>query len=75
MDKRLYELALHCVNHTAPANFSNENVEDALRGELQKILLSSEFCTMPNMMAKYSEIISRIMEVARVNHSKIVAKG
>lgn len=37
MDKRLYELALHCANHTAPANFSNEDVEETLRGELQKI--------------------------------------
>ena len=49
--------------------------QNRLAGDLQKILLSSEFCNLPNMRVKYREIISRIMEVARVNHSKIVAEG
>ena len=74
------ELTIHVVEYLQTelrllGFWSSIPAQNHLRGELQKILLSSEFCTMPNMMAKYSEIISRIMEVARVNHSKIVAEG
>lgn len=62
MDKRLYELALHAVNHTTPANFSNENVEDALRGELQKMAGSiNEF--MRNRYDIYDIIIQTADEV------------
>ena len=35
--KDIKELALHAARHTAPANFTNENVDDALRGELQAL--------------------------------------
>lgn len=38
--KELKELALHAVRGTAPANFSNSNVEDALRGELAEMATS-----------------------------------
>lgn len=74
------ELTIHVVEYLQTelrllGFWASIPAQNHLRGELQKILLSSEFCTMPNMMAKYSEIISRIMEVARVNHSKIVAEG
>mgnify|MGYP003291888409 CR=1 FL=1 len=31
----LKELALHAVNGTAPANFTNETVDEALRGEMK----------------------------------------
>lgn len=62
MDKRLYELALHCVNHTAPENFSNEDVEETLRGELQKIAGSvNEF--MRNRYDIYDIIIQTADEI------------
>lgn len=62
MDKRLYELALHCANHTAPANFSNEDVEETLRGELQKIAGSvNEF--MRNRYDIYDIIIQTADEI------------
>jgi hypothetical protein len=37
MDKRIYELALHAANRTAPTDFSYENVETALREEFRKM--------------------------------------
>ena len=62
MDRRLYELALHCVNHTAPENFSNEDVEETLRGELQKIAGSvNEF--MRNRYDIYDIIIQTADEI------------
>lgn len=62
MDKRLYELALHCVNHTAPENFSNEDVEETLRGELRKIAGSiNEF--MRNRYDIYDIIIQTADEI------------
>ncbi len=35
--EQIKELALHAARHTAPANFTTENVDDALRGELSKL--------------------------------------
>ena len=62
MDKRLYELALCAANHTAPENFSNENVEDTLRGELQKMAGSiNEF--MRNRYDIYDIIIKTADEI------------
>ena len=37
MDNRIYELAIHAANRTAPENFSYQNVEEALRDEFKKI--------------------------------------
>ena len=37
LDSRVYELAIHAANKTAPAEYSYQNVEDALRGELRKM--------------------------------------
>ncbi len=42
-----------------------------LKGELQKLLLSPEFSTLPQVIPKRAELISRIMEVAKNNHFKI----
>ena len=62
MDKRLYELALCAATHTAPENFSNENVEDTLRGELQKMAGSiNEF--MRNRYDIYDIIIKTADEI------------
>ncbi|MEZ7494418.1 HsdR family type I site-specific deoxyribonuclease [Leeuwenhoekiella aequorea] len=43
-----------------------------LKAELQKMLLSPEFKDLPNIIIKRSEIISRIMELAKTNHFKII---
>lgn len=43
-----------------------------LKAELQKLLLSPEFNKLPNIIIKRSEIISRIMELAKTNHFKIL---
>jgi type I restriction enzyme R subunit len=43
-----------------------------LKGELQKLLLSPEFNKLPNIILKRTELISRIMELAKTNHFKIV---
>ena len=50
------------------------SAQNRLKSELQSILLSPEFCGLPNMITRYKSIISRVMEVARVNHAKIIAK-
>jgi type I restriction enzyme R subunit len=43
-----------------------------LKAELQKMLLSPEFNKLPNIVIKRNELISRIMELAKTNHFKIV---
>lgn len=43
-----------------------------LKAELQKMLLSREFKDLPNIITKRNEIISRIMELAKTNHFKII---
>lgn len=43
-----------------------------LKGELQKLILSPDFKTIPNIVLKRNELISRIMELAKTNHYKIV---
>jgi type I restriction enzyme, R subunit len=45
--------------------------QNRLKAELQELLLSERFCTYPNMLQKYREIISRLMEWARANHGVI----
>ncbi len=46
--------------------------QSKLKAELQKMLLSPEFKDLPNIITKRSEIISRIMELAKTNHFKII---
>lgn len=43
-----------------------------LKAELQKMLLSPEFKDLPNIITKRNEIISRLMELAKTNHFKII---
>jgi len=43
-----------------------------LKAELQKMILSPEFNKLPNIVLKRNELISRIMELAKTNHFKIV---
>lgn len=43
-----------------------------LKGELQKLLLSPDFNKLPNIIIRRTEIISRVMELAKTNHFKII---
>ena len=44
-----------------------------LKAELQKLLLSPEFNKLPNVVLKRNELISRIMELSKTNHFKMIA--
>ena len=46
--------------------------QNKLRAELQKLLLSPDFVVYPNIILKYKELISRIMELAKANHYKMI---
>jgi type I restriction enzyme R subunit len=43
-----------------------------LKAELQKLLLSPQFSKLPKVIANRKSIVSRIMEVAKSNHYKII---
>lgn len=43
-----------------------------LKKELQELLLSPEHFNLPNMLSKRIELISRIMEIAKTNHFRII---
>lgn len=43
-----------------------------LKAELQKLLLSPDFGKLPNVVKKRKELISRIMEIAKTNHFRII---
>lgn len=43
-----------------------------LKAELQKMLLSPEFKDLSNIVIKRNELISRIMELAKTNHFRII---
>lgn len=43
-----------------------------LRAEIQKLLLQPEYSKLPNVVAKRKAIASRIMEVAKSNHYRII---
>ena len=66
-DKLQTELRLHGFWTNTPA-------QSRLKSELQQILLSPEFCTMPGIFAKRQQIITRIMEVAKAKHSTIISE-
>lgn len=60
--KTIKELALNAARHTAPANFTVENVDEALRGELQAMAGSvNEF--MRNRYDIYDIIITTADEI------------
>ncbi|WP_313897240.1 HsdR family type I site-specific deoxyribonuclease [Bacillus cereus group sp. BfR-BA-01403] len=43
-----------------------------LKAELQRLLVSKKYIILPNMRKKYKHLISRIMELAKVNHYIII---
>lgn len=60
--KELQDLAIHAVKHTAPANYSCENVEEALRTEMRAIAGSVNLF-MKNRYDIYEIIIAASDEV------------
>ena len=46
--------------------------QSKLRAELQRLLLSPDFVNYPNMISKYKELISRILEHSKANHYKMI---
>ena len=46
--------------------------QNKLKAELQKLLLSPEFVHLPQIVTKRMALISRIMELAKTEHFKIV---
>lgn len=48
--------------------------QSRLKGNLKRLLLSKEYNKLPNMRIKYNELISRIMEFAKVNHYIIIGE-
>ncbi len=54
--------------------WSSTPAQNHLKGELQKILLSPDFCSMPGIVTKRQEIITRIMEVAKTKHLTIISE-
>jgi type I restriction enzyme R subunit len=45
--------------------------QNRLKGELQQLLLSKEFCGFPDMLTKWRPLISRLMEWSRENDTLI----
>ena len=43
-----------------------------LKAEIQQILISEAFHTLPNVIARRNQIISRVMEIAEKNHDRIL---
>ncbi|MDA3860886.1 MAG: HsdR family type I site-specific deoxyribonuclease [Melioribacteraceae bacterium] len=43
-----------------------------LKRELQELLLSPDFSNIPNVILRYRELISRIMEISKTNHFRII---
>jgi type I restriction enzyme R subunit len=43
-----------------------------LKAEIQKLLLSPQFSKTPNVIIKRKELISRIMEISKTNHFRII---
>ncbi|MCK4661721.1 MAG: type I restriction endonuclease subunit R [Bacteroidales bacterium] len=46
--------------------------QSKLKAEIQKLLLSKEFSKIPNIILKRKELISRIMEISKANHFRII---
>lgn len=46
--------------------------QSKLKAELQRLLVSEKYIILPNVRKKYKHLISRIMELAKVNHYIIV---
>lgn len=59
------ELKLASFWESAPAR-------NKLKAEIQQILLSEAFHTLPDLISKRNQIISRVMEIAQKNNDRIL---
>lgn len=81
--KELKELALHAARHTAPTNYSCENVDDALAGEFRKMASSinefqrNKYDIFEIMIETTDEVVPKkvIDQVAMFAEVKTVAQG
>lgn len=81
--KELKELALHAARHTAPTNYSCENVDDALAGEFRKMASSinefqrNKYDIFEIMIETADEVVPKkvIDQVAMFAEVKTVAQG
>lgn len=81
--KELKELALHAAKHTAPTNYSCENVDDALAGEFRKMASSinefqrNKYDIFEIMIETADEVVPKkvIDQVAMFAEVKTVAQG
>jgi type I restriction enzyme R subunit len=48
--------------------------QNRLKEELQKLFLSAEFVSYPNIFKQRKEILTRLLEWSRENHSKIIGE-
>lgn len=46
--------------------------QNRLKQELQEVLLSETFASLPHMVQKYNALISRVLEFAKANHFKLI---
>ena len=81
--KELKELALHAARHTAPANYSCENVDEALAGEFRNMASSinefqrNKYDIFEIMIETADEVVPKkvIDQVAMFAEVKTVAQG
>ncbi len=52
--------------------WDSQPAQAKLKAEIQKLLLSKEFSKIPNIIKKRKELISRIMEISKTNHFRII---
>ena len=57
---------------TAPNFWNNPTAISRMRGEIQGLLISSEYNSLPHIFKKRNEIISRIVEIAESNNDIIL---
>ena len=46
--------------------------QNHVKGELQKVIVSPDFKSIPGIFGKRTELISRVMEIAKANHEKLI---
>jgi type I restriction enzyme, R subunit len=57
---------------TAPNFWNNPTAISRMRGEIQGLLISSDYNSLPNIFKKRNDIISRIIEIAESNNDLIL---
>ena len=52
--------------------WDSQPAQAKLKAEIQKLLLSKQFSKIPTIIKKRKELISRIMEISKTNHFRII---